>query len=63
MNPDTRVLEVGEVLGGLRSVLGLRPDHRADIVRAFAASDAELEELHSAMGRVIEVAAKSTEAR
>lgn len=60
---DTRVLAVGEVLGGLRSVLGLKPDRRADLIQAFAAEHSELKQLHAAIGRVIEVAVKSTEPR
>jgi hypothetical protein len=58
MNRDTRVLEVAEILGGLRSVVGLPPDHRGDLVQAFGADRAALEELHAALGRVIEVADK-----
>lgn len=58
---DTRVLAIAEVIGGIRSALGLPPDRRADLVQAFATTEAELEELHAAIGRVIEVAATSAE--
>lgn len=60
---DKRVIEIARVLAGIRSALGLAPDTRADLMAAFAAEDGELEELREALGRAIDVAAKSTEAR
>lgn len=55
---DRRVMEIARVLSALRQALGVPHDTRADLVLAFAADDAALEQLHAALGRVIEVADK-----
>ena len=60
---DQRVIDVARVLCGLRSALGLAPDGRACVIQAFGADDAELQRLHEALGRVIEVAADKPRTR
>jgi hypothetical protein len=60
---DRRTVEIVRVLAGIRSALGIPQDTRGDLMRAFAADDAVLEELHAALGRVIEVAADKPQPR
>jgi hypothetical protein len=60
---DARVVELTRILCALRTAAGLAPDYRGCLLTAFAATDGELEHLHRALGELIEVAAKSTEAR
>ena len=60
---DARTIALMRVLAGIRKSLGLKFDTRADALVAFDVTDAQIEELHAAIGRVISVAAKSTEVR
>jgi hypothetical protein len=60
---DQRVVQIARVLAGIRRALGLPLNTRADLMTAFAAEErGELQQLHEALGKLIDVAATSTDA-